>query len=318
MTTSSKNKKQKKKSTNKKASLKKKKKRVSKKQTTKKQSRRVGKSSKKKSVKRAKGDKKIKKKNKRLKEKKKKQKSKKKAFKSKKKIKIKKKKISKKKKAKRVSKKSKKTKKPGKKKAKKKVVKRSKKIIEPLEELFGSPVKLQLMKLFFRNQEKQFLFKDIFKALRTEKQTTKKYLKKLEKIGLIRKRKLSPRKQIFYLNPDFEFFNELKELILKSSPVSKEKMLKQIKRLGKIKLVLLSGLFVGSKTARADLLIVGDNLNQRKISTFIKKIETEAGTEINCATMSTDEFNYRYDMYDRFVRDLLEEKNELLINHLGL
>ena len=314
MATSSKNKKQKKKSTNKKASLKKKKKRVSKKQTTKKQSRRVGKSSKKKSVKKAKGDKKIKKKNKRLKEKKKKQKPKKKAFKSKKKIKIKKKKISKKKKAKRVSKKSKKTKKPG----KKKTVKISKKITEPLEELFGSPVKLQLMKLFFRNQEKQFLLKDIFKASRTEKQTTRKYLKKLEKIGLIRKRKISPRKQIFYLNPDFEFFNELKELILKSSPVSKEKMLKQIKKLGKIKLVLLSGLFVGSKTARADLLIVGDNLNQRKISTFIKKIETEAGTEINCAAMNTDEFNYRYDMYDRFVRDLLEEKNELLINHLGL
>jgi len=314
MATSSKNKKQKKKSTNKKASLRKKKKRVSKKQTTKKQSRRVGKSSKKKSVKKAKGDKKIKKKNKRLKEKKKKQKPKKKAFKSKKKIKIKKKKISKKKKAKRVSKKSKKTKKPG----KKKTVKISKKITEPLEELFGSPVKLQLMKLFFRNQEKQFLLKDIFKASRTEKQTTRKYLKKLEKIGLIRKRKISPRKQIFYLNPDFEFFNELKELILKSSPVSKEKMLKQIKKLGKIKLVLLSGLFVGSKTARADLLIVGDNLNQRKISTFIKKIETEAGTEINCAAMNTDEFNYRYDMYDRFVRDLLEEKNELLINHLGL
>ena len=314
MATSSKNKKQKKKSTNKKASLKKKKKRISKKQTTKKQSRRVGKSSKKKSVKRTKGGKKTKKKNKRLKEKKKKQKPKKKAFKSKKKIKIKKKKISKKKKAKRVSKKSKKTKKPG----KKKTVKISKKITEPLEELFGSPVKLQLMKLFFRNQEKQFLLKDIFKALRTEKQTTRKYLKKLEKIGLIRKRKISPRKQIFYLNPDFEFFNELKELILKSSPVSKEKMLKQIKKLGKIKLVLLSGLFVGNKTARADLLIVGDNLNQRKISTFIKKIETEAGTEINCAAMNTDEFNYRYDMYDRFVRDLLEEKNELLINHLGL
>jgi len=74
----------------------------------------------------------------------------------------------------------------------------------------------------------------------------------------------------------------------------------------------------GQGVSRADLLIVGDNINQRKLNTFIKKLEAEAGMEIRCVAMTTEEFNYRYDMYDRFIRDLLNEKGEFLINRLRL
>lgn len=204
----------------------------------------------------------------------------------------------------------------------------------PLEQLFESPVKVQVMKLFFRNPEESFLLKEATKIMRQNLARVRQEIKRLEKIGLLRAKQISPRKQSFSVNPNFDFFNELRELILRSSPVSKDKMLKAIRGLGKIKLVLLSGLFIGNGTvrigqgpmpygtrqgmSRADLLIVGDNINQRKLAGFIKNLEAEAGTDINCVVMSTEEFNYRYDMYDRFVRDLLSEKCEFLINRLGL
>ena len=188
----------------------------------------------------------------------------------------------------------------------------------PLERLFESSAKVQIMKFFFRNPEESLLLKEIGKRLRSNLTKIKGEMKKLEKAGVLKTKQVSSRKKLFFVNSNFDFFNELRDLILKSAPVSKEKTLKEIRKLGKIKLVLLSGVFVGNNTARADLLIVGNNINQRKLNTFIKNVEAEAGTEINCVVMTTEEFNYRYDMYDRFVRDLLDGKNELLINKLGL
>jgi len=183
---------------------------------------------------------------------------------------------------------------------------------DSLEQLFEFPNKVHIMKLFFRNPDQDFLLKESAKNTRLVLEDAKKEIKKLEKIGVLKSRKISSRKALFSINPDFAFFKELKELILKASPISKERLLGLIKQLGRIKLVLLSGIFVGEKSSRADLLIVGNKISQKKLKTFIKKIEAEAGTEINCMALSEDEFKYRYDMYDRFIRDLLEEKKTFI------
>jgi len=188
-----------------------------------------------------------------------------------------------------------------------------------LEQLFESPAKVQVMKLFFRNPETSFLLKEAARSMRMNLLMARKQMKKLEKIGFLKTRRIFSRKQTFFINPNFDFFNELKELILKSSPVSREKILKAVRGVGKIKLALLSGLLVGNPVvagSRADLLVVGDSINSRKLNTFIKNLEAEAGTDIRCVAMTTEEFNYRYDMYDRFIRDLLGEKGEFLINKL--
>ncbi len=192
-----------------------------------------------------------------------------------------------------------------------------------LEQLFESGPKVRIMKLFFRNPEESFLFKDAAKLMRMRADTARKEMKKLETIGLLRSRKISPRKQLFSIDHSFNFLNELRELILKASPVPKDRLLKTIRKLGKIKMVLVSGIFLGEDapktnrgTTRTDLLIVGDNVSSRKVSRFIKNIEAEAGTNVNCAVMSAKDFKYRYNMYDRFVRDLINEKSEFLMNKL--
>ena len=95
-------------------------------------------------------------------------------------------------------------------------------------------------------------------------------------------------------------------------------MINTVRRLGNIKLLVLSGVFTADDASRVDLLIVGDKINQRKFNNFLKDLEAEVGKELNCAVMTSKEFNYRYDMYDRFVRDLLTGKNEVLINRVNL
>lgn len=128
----------------------------------------------------------------------------------------------------------------------------------------------------------------------------------------------------YVLNPRFEFFAELKNLVLKSSPTRKDQLAKKILRLGKVKLAVTSGVFInGSKNTHvydtvADLFIVGDDINKRKLRSFLASVEADIGKEIRFSLMDQDEFQYRYGMFDRFIRVLLEGPHEKIINKLGL
>jgi hypothetical protein len=194
----------------------------------------------------------------------------------------------------------------------------SKKISEPtLDALFDSPIRVRLLKLFLYNPDENFESSVISKKLNLRPVQVNRNLDDLVDIKFLNCKNLKGVKT-FKVNRGFEFYDELKELVARASPASKEKMLNRLKSLGKIKLALLAGVFINSDTSRVDLLIVGDNIKPAKFNNFIKKLEAEVGKEISYALMTTKEFHYRYDMYDRFIRDLLDFKHEKLINKLKI
>ena len=191
-------------------------------------------------------------------------------------------------------------------------------LLEPtLDILFDSPVRTRLLKLFLYNPEENFESKIISRKLNLKSYQTNKHLNDLVALEFLIRKNIKDKKT-FRVNLGFEFYDELKELVAKASPASKEKMLSRLKGLGKVKLALLAGIFINSDTSRADILIVGDNIKPAKFNSFIKNLEAEVGKEINHALMTTKEFYYRHDMYDRFVRDLLDFKHEKLINKLKI
>jgi len=128
----------------------------------------------------------------------------------------------------------------------------------------------------------------------------------------------------YTLNQQFEFFDELRNLILKASPFEKDKMIKRVSGLGKVKLAVISGIFLSNKDpnvkseSEVDLFIVGDNINKDKLRSFLRSLEAEVGKEIRFGLMEKEEFEYRYGMFDRFVRVLLDGPHDKLINKLGL
>jgi len=100
-------------------------------------------------------------------------------------------------------------------------------------------------------------------------------------------------------------------------------MVAKILKLGRIKLALVSGVFLNnnenvSDNSTADLFIVGDEINKEKLRKFLKSLEAEVGREVKLSIMDKEEFDYRYGMFDRFVRVLLESPHEKIINKLGL
>jgi len=88
--------------------------------------------------------------------------------------------------------------------------------------------------------------------------------------------------------------------------------------LGNIKFAVASGVFINEENCRIDLMVVGERINQNKLNNFIRKTEQHIGKEINYVVFSQKEFGYRMDVRDRFVRDILEEKHEVLIQKIKL
>lgn len=145
------------------------------------------------------------------------------------------------------------------------------------------------------------------KVRRRKKNRAKKNMVLSKKIG----------KAYYGLNPKFEFLSDLKNLILTPPPASLGKMTQRIVSLGRVKLALVSGVFLNKENV-ADLLIVGDDVDRRKFKTFLKSLEAEVGTQVLYAIMDKEEFVYRRAMFDRFVRLMLEGPHEVLIDRIGL
>ncbi len=188
---------------------------------------------------------------------------------------------------------------------------------EILEQLFDSLVKVRLLKLFLRNPNNAFELSEIAKRIKSDLSICRRQINKLESINFINSR-IKKKKKNYSVNQDFDFYNELRTLVLKSSPASKKKILRRLKDLGKINLAILSGIFIDADNARVDLLVVGDSIKQKKLSNFLKDLEAEIGKEVDYVVLSTKDFKYRHDMFDRFIRDVLEKPHEKLINKLKI
>jgi len=186
-----------------------------------------------------------------------------------------------------------------------------------LEVLFDSPIRARVLKMFLYAPERNFETKIVSKMLNVKTALINKHLKTLSEIKFLKSKTVGGKK-FFKVNQGFNFYNELKELVFRVNPASKEKIIKQILSLGKIKLAVISGVFINFDNARADLMAVGDKIKPAKFNKFLRNLEAEIGKEINYVLMTTQEFQYRYGMYDRFVRDLLEFKHEKLINKLKI
>ncbi|MDO8523175.1 MAG: hypothetical protein Q7S12_02725 [bacterium] len=208
-----------------------------------------------------------------------------------------------------------------------------------LEKLFGSGIRVKLLRLFLLSPEKVFTSAEAAKIIKVPLESVSSEMRSLAALGFTKKavrrdrfeikkgnkikiiwRKIEGRR----LSSTFPFILALRNLLITARPISREKMTKFFRSRGKIKLVALGGIFSedlaggfrGDGT-RLDILVVGD-LKKGQADSFIRGLESEIGKELNWATLSSAEFEHRISMHDRMLRDLFDYPHEFLINKLGL
>lgn len=195
-----------------------------------------------------------------------------------------------------------------------------------LEQLFGSKTRVSLLRLFLNNPEKYFYVREMTRNLSLHLNSIRRELSNLEKIGIISshtkkdlekevEKKLKDNKKYYKLNNSFVFVEELKSLLVKAQLILEKSLIRKIEKLGSISYFLLSGVFVGREDAPADLLVVG-KANRLKFQRLINSFEKELGKQINYTILSKSDFQYRKDVTDKFLYDLLEGKNLVVVDKL--
>ena len=208
-----------------------------------------------------------------------------------------------------------------------------------LEKLFGSGARVKLLRFFLLSPEKIFEPKEAAKVLRMSSSAASKEARFLLSLGFLKKagrtdvfikksrnksKIIKKRVKGFQLSQTFPYFLALRNLLVGVSPEPRERMLRFFKNKGKIKLLVLGGVFSNDFAAdaldpsgRLDLLIAGE-LKRGVAERFIKKVEADIGKELNWTLMSAAEFERRLAMHDKLLRDLFDYPHEFLINKLGV
>ncbi|HRZ30614.1 MAG TPA: hypothetical protein P5274_03055 [Candidatus Paceibacterota bacterium] len=204
--------------------------------------------------------------------------------------------------------------------------------MEILPKLFGSKEKAKLMRLFLFNSNLFFSLADVTKRTKISIGAAKREINLLEEIGFIvvkklanvptdnkkSKKKKSPAKNnVWQLNPDFFFVEHLRSIFNADFLAGREDLADRFKNCGKVKMVVLSGLFVQDGGTRADILVVGDDLRRVTIENIVSVIESEIGREIKYAVLDTRDYLFRLTSSDHFVRDILDFPHKCLIDRLG-
>lgn len=179
-----------------------------------------------------------------------------------------------------------------------------------LKRLFTSKVRIKLLTLFLLNPEKEFFIRQLTRKLDEQINSVRRELDNLKKIGLLTSN-LKNRKKYYKVDPNFILFNELKSIITKAEN-SNEDLVKQIQKLGKVELLILSGTFI-NKEADADLLLVGD-INKANLADLL---DAELDQPMRFTVMNKEDFLYRLKCNDRFITNIINDtENIVAINKL--
>lgn len=185
-----------------------------------------------------------------------------------------------------------------------------------LELLLGGEGRARLIKFFILNPVSKASAQELKEKLQVDKRRIKNELDLLLKAGVVKKRKAMS-KNIYFLNRENLFYPELKKIVAKCTIFPQLKALYKLNKLGHVKLILVTGILANNLKSRADILVVGDGVNNSQLSEIIRELEAEIGRELRFTTFTTEEYEYRLNMFDKFIREFFDGPHKILLNRIG-
>lgn len=199
--------------------------------------------------------------------------------------------------------------------------------MEALGKLFGSIAKIKVMKLFLFNGDSVFDRQDVAKRSKISSRAALQELTLLVKAGFLKKKTFmketgryarKKRVQGFVLNQEFGYLEPLQTLLMHSAPMQNKEISRRLSGIGKVKAVIVSGIFIQDPESRLDMLVVGDDVSQNRLKSVISNMESEIGRELRFALLDTADFKYRQGVCDRLIRDVFEYPHRIVVDKVGI
>lgn len=203
--------------------------------------------------------------------------------------------------------------------------------MELLAKLLGGTEKVKIMRLFLHHDDQLFSLHDISEKTKIKSAVARKELTALTSVGFLEKKKAkmvvntgtakkasSKVQEVngYRLNGDFPHNQALKDLLFDFQLLDKRELATRFKIIGRIKLFVVAGVFIGDPKSRVDILIVGESIKRPKAEKILEGISAELGREVVYSIMDVEEYEYRFKMYDKFVRDIMEMDHETVVDKL--
>jgi len=197
-----------------------------------------------------------------------------------------------------------------------------------IEQLFGSKTRVKLLQLFYSNPNRAFYVREITRKIDEQINSVRRELANLLSIGIIASDNTNHR--LYYeVNQTYEFYEPLRTIFggapvttqvdedavvqQETTPTATTAERNGLKALGNIEVALFTGQFTRDESSGIDMLVVGD-INQHALQKFVSELETQEGKDIRYTVMSTQEFNYRRQIKDRFITTVLASKKQVLVD----
>jgi hypothetical protein len=184
----------------------------------------------------------------------------------------------------------------------------------PLEKIFGSRTRVKIITLFTAGVKRPYYVREISRSVNERLNAVRRELEILRKIGMLNTHD-SKRRKYYTLNPEFMLIDELSSIMQKAGPGIEDTLFKNIERLGDIKYVCLSGYFTGVPDAPTDVLIIGE-VDEVRLEGFMNRIEQQLDHELSYTPMTQNEYKYRMNFNDIFLRTIFQKPHKELINKL--
>jgi len=188
-------------------------------------------------------------------------------------------------------------------------------VVDVFEEMFGSKEKARLIRFFLFNPRTKMTAADLADKARLRPDAVRRGLNSLMKMGMVRDHARKRVKE-YSLDPGFPYLLQLHNLLAASNTLEQCKSLARLRRSAAVKFAAVSGLFTDNPKATIDLLIVVSDTKRAKIQQSIDYIEAEVGKEVRYALLDVDEFRYRMEMLDRFLKDFFEGGYQEIVNKI--
>ena len=184
------------------------------------------------------------------------------------------------------------------------------------------------MRMFLFNPDSVYGVDDICGRTGASARTADRELSTLLKAGLFRRKpfpksardKKGNKKKGngWTLDKNFPYYQSLENILIEQSLISDDEIVKRLSKVAKLKLLVISGIFIQDQESRVDILIVGDNFRKATLDRAMKGFESEIGKEVRYAAFDTAEFKYRIGMYDKLLRDIFDYPHKKIFDKLGL
>lgn len=198
------------------------------------------------------------------------------------------------------------------------------KLTDFLSQIF-EPSRARILRLFVLFDKESFTLSEITRRAKVTPQAATSEIDALLKIGLIkeergegktaRQRKYTSR---YSFDERYKHANALSAFIHEVSPERFNDVEKALRGAGRLSVIVLSGVFTGDLNRPADLIVVGDYVNEKRLEKVVHSFEPKYGREIRYALFSTPEFRYRLTIHDKLLRDTLDYPHRLLLNKHNL